>query len=441
MDASGARQPRILARAEHPISRKNISDNALKVLYRLHGAGFKAYLVGGSVRDLMLGRQPKDFDAATDARPNEIRRLFRNSRLIGRRFRLVHVFFKDGVVEVSTFRKVPDPNEQEGGEGELLITSDNTFGSPEEDAFRRDFTVNALFYSIEDFSVIDYVGGVEDLENRVIRVIGDPDIRFREDPVRMMRACEFAARLGFGIEPRTQEAIDRHRRELAKASPARLTDELLQLLRCGHSGRALQWMLELGLLEDLLPETLAIVSASQRRYGDFSQLLPTLDRRCQAGEAFSDVAVLAVLLLPAVLVRRFALEAERGRAISKHAGERLIEQVVEPFVRRFALSKARAQGLFQALSLFQEFGVEPRTPAERVRLARRPSFGDALALLAVLVEATGEGAELLALWRQAYERVGRRQPPAPAKDEQEEDLLEAAPERGARRERRRRRRR
>jgi poly(A) polymerase len=192
-------EPRILQRSEHPISRKAIDKNAVKVLYRLHNAGYKAYLVGGSVRDLMMGRTPKDFDVGTNARPNEVRRLFGNSRIIGRRFRLVHVFYHDGsVIEVSTFRRDPDPEEQRGEPGELLITSDNTYGTPRQDAFRRDFTINALFYSIADFTVRDHVGGIEDLERKLIRAIGDPDVRFQEDPVRMLRACEFAGRLGFG---------------------------------------------------------------------------------------------------------------------------------------------------------------------------------------------------------------------------------------------------
>ncbi len=437
-EASGAPGPRILERAEHPISRRNISENALKVLYRLHGAGFKAYLVGGSVRDLMLGRQPKDFDAATDARPNEIRRLFRNSRIIGRRFRLVHVFFKDGVVETSTFRREPDPGEQESGEGELLITSDNTFGTPREDAFRRDFTVNALFYNIEDFSVIDYVGGIEDLEARVIRVIGDPDVRLREDPVRMMRACEFAARLGFGIETKTQEAIGRHQKELAKASPARLTEEVLQLLSCGHAGPALQWMLDLGLLADLLPEALAIVSAGPRGFGDFSRFLPAIDAFARDGRPLSEVAVLAALLLPALLVRRMEVERERQRPLGRRGVESLIREVVEPFVQRFALSKARTQGLHQTLTIFQEFGADLR-PVERARLVRRPSFGDALSLLELLVRATGEGSEVLTSWQADLERVAKGRPAQPIAPTDAVELEPEVERRGAPRRRRRRR--
>ncbi len=167
------------------------------------------------------------------------------------------------MVEVSTFRRDPAPGEQNGAPGELLITSDNTFGSPREDAFRRDFTVNALFYDIADFSVIDYAGGIDDLHGRLVRAIGDPDVRFQEDPVRMVRACEFAARLGFTIEQESQLAIHRQRQVLRKASPARMTEELVQLMRCGHAGAALQWMMDLGLLEILLPEAYAMVAAGR----------------------------------------------------------------------------------------------------------------------------------------------------------------------------------
>ncbi|MEE8523995.1 MAG: CCA tRNA nucleotidyltransferase, partial [Thermoanaerobaculia bacterium] len=231
--SSAAGEPRILARPEHPVSRDRMSEGVVKVLYRLKNSGFKGYLCGGAVRDLMLDRRPKDFDVGTDAEPRELRRLFRNARIIGRRFRLAHVIFKDGIVEVATFRRAPDPEGQKGGPGDLLITDDNAFGTPREDAFRRDFTINALFYDVADFSVIDYVGGIEDLDNGLIRVIGDPETRFREDPVRMMRACEFAGRLGFTIEQKTQEGIQQQRQELLKAAPPRLTEELLQLLRCG----------------------------------------------------------------------------------------------------------------------------------------------------------------------------------------------------------------
>ena len=404
-------EPRIVPRSEHPISRRDISANAVKVLYRLHNAGYKAYLVGGSVRDLMLGRRPKDFDVSTDAKPNEIRRLFSNSRIIGRRFRLVHVYFHDGeIVEVSTFRRDPDPEEQRGEPGELLITSDNAYGTPEQDAFRRDFTVNALFYSIGDYAVIDYVGGIDDLDRKLIHVIGDPDKRFREDPVRMMRACEFAARLGFGIESGTQEGIHRHRKELEKASPARVTEEIAQLLRCGHAGAAMQWMLDLGLLEVLLPEAYAMVAAGERGLGDFSQILPVVDRMVAGGRQLSDTGLLAALLLPKVVLRRYDIEALDQHPMSRSAIETLVEEEVAPFLSRFTVSNLKSQQIVQALIGFQRL-CEPRwTLPERVRFTRKPYFDDARLLFEILVEATGGGAEALAEW----DAAARRRPPVKA---------------------------
>ncbi|HVS03048.1 MAG TPA: polynucleotide adenylyltransferase PcnB [Thermoanaerobaculia bacterium] len=400
-------EPRVLARPEHPISRQNISPNALKVLYRLHQRGYKAYLVGGSVRDLMLGREPKDFDVGTDARPPEMRRLFRNSRIIGRRFRLVHVVFQGEVVEVATFRGEPDPAQQ--GDDDVLITSDNVYGTPRQDAFRRDFTINALFYDIADFSVIDYVGGVEDLERRVVRIIGDPDVRLQEDPVRMMRACEYAGRLGFAIEPATQEAIQRHRQKIELAAPARVTEEVLELLRCGRAGAALQWMLELGLLEVLLPEAYAMIGAGASEASDFSRLLPTIDQAVQEGRRLSDATLLGVLLLPQILQRRDDVEALDQRPMSRAAIRQLVEEMAEPFIRRFALSKNRTTQLLHALVGFQRL-LEPQwTPRARVQMAHRPYFDDALDLFGLLVAATGEGQRALEQWRSAAARRGAPQ--------------------------------
>jgi poly(A) polymerase len=402
-------EPRILPRAEHPVSRDSIDPNALKVLYRLRGAGYKGYLCGGGVRDLMLGRRPKDFDIATDARPAEIRRLFRNARIIGRRFRLAHIVFQQGVVEVSTFRRDPGAREQEAeGPRDLLITSDNTFGTPREDAYRRDFTVNALFYSIEDFSVIDYVGGVEDLRRGLIRAIGDPDVRFQEDPVRMARACEFAGRLGFAIEPGTQEAIHRQRKEVHRASPARLTEEIVQLLRCGHSGAALQWMLDLGLLEVLLPEAYAMVAAGERGIGDFGRILTMVDQFVAAGRELPDTGLLAALLLPQTLLRRYDVEAIDQRPMSRHALQAMVEETVQPFFARFTLSNLKATQVVQAIVGFNRM-CEPRWAfGDRVRFATKPYFDDALLLFELLAEATGEGHEALRDWQAAAERRPRR---------------------------------
>jgi len=258
-------EPRIVPREAHTLSRKDIDPDALKVLYRLRQFDHTAYLVGGSVRDLLLGRRPKDFDIGTSAHPYQVKKLFRNCWIIGRRFRLAHVKFGQKVIEVATFRRQVEPGEeivQDGvpapdpttPEGEHLIHRDNTFGTPEEDAFRRDFTVNALFYDIATFSVIDYVGGLDDLHAGVVRSIGDPDVRLREDPVRMLRAVALSARLDFTIEPTLAQAIRRHRHEIAKSSPPRLLEEYYKILRAGSSEKAFRGLAELGLLEPISSE-------------------------------------------------------------------------------------------------------------------------------------------------------------------------------------------
>ncbi|MBO7166680.1 MAG: polynucleotide adenylyltransferase PcnB [Kiritimatiellae bacterium] len=251
----GNKKPIIRLRADHCISRKNIDKTALKVLYRLANLGYTAYLVGGGVRDLLLGRTPKDFDVATDARPNEVKRAFRNCFLVGRRFRLAHICFGPGkIVETATFRK------DSQSVGEIIEHAsegpfeDNTFGTPETDAYRRDFTVNGLFYDITTFSVIDWVGGLEDLEKRVIRSIGDPMIRFREDPVRMMRAIKFSSRLGFTIEKKTLSAIKELHSNILTASVPRLCEEIFRLFSYGVSMPAFKMMYNYGLMKDLMPE-------------------------------------------------------------------------------------------------------------------------------------------------------------------------------------------
>ena len=293
--------PRIIPRDQHPISRRDIDADALKVLYRLRQGDHVAYLVGGSVRDLLLGRRPKDFDIGTSAHPHQVKKLFRNCWIIGRRFRLAHVKFGTKVIEVATFRRqiapgeeivadgvpAPDPSTPEG---EHLIHRDNTFGTPEEDAFRRDFTINALFYDIATFSIIDYVGGLHDLRDRIVRSIGDPDVRLREDPVRMLRAIALAARLDFTIEATLLAAIRTHRQEIAKASPARMIEEYYKILRAGASEKAFRALADVGLLEPTAPEL-------QRGAGPaLWQALARLDAYRRTFEATPDTLTNAVLL-------------------------------------------------------------------------------------------------------------------------------------------------
>jgi poly(A) polymerase len=293
--------PLIIPRSKHLISRKMIDEEALKVLYRLHRHGFLSYLVGGSVRDLLLGKIPKDFDVATNAHPHEINALFKNSRIIGRRFRLVHIFFKGGkIIEVSTFRSRSEFEEIQTEEGELVRKE--SFGTPAEDALRRDITINGLFYNIADFSMIDYVGGIADLERQVIRTIGDPNERFQQDPVRMIRVIRHVARTGFSIEDQTYQAILRHREEIRKCSPSRLRDEFLRELKEGMAKPSLHLMLQTNLLFSLFPD-LERVLGNHSLYGKktqefFLSLFDLVDQLIKTGRRVSESILFALFLTP-----------------------------------------------------------------------------------------------------------------------------------------------
>src|SRR6266511_4284486 len=314
----------IVPRSEHAISRRNIDPDALKVLYRLQHFKYAAYLVGGSVRDLLLGRQPKDFDIGTDAHPYQIKKLFRNCWIIGRRFRLAHVKFGQKVIEVATFRRQVVPGEevvQDGvpapdpstPEGEHLIHRDNTFGTPEEDAFRRDFTINALVYDIADFSVIDYVGGLDDLRAGVVRSIGDPDVRLREDPVRMLRAIALAARLDFTIEPTLLASIRTHRHEIAKSSLARLLEEYYKILRAGSSEKAFRQLADVGLLEPI---------SSELHLGANDPLwrsLAALDAYRKTFESTPETLTNAILMGSLLVPLGISLHPQRQTAEPEHA--------------------------------------------------------------------------------------------------------------------------
>ncbi len=369
--------------------------------------------MGGSVRDLLLGRVPKDFDIGTDAHPQAVRRLFRNCRLIGRRFRLAHILFAEGkVVEVATFRRRPDvplPNEEAGG-ADLLQTSDNTFGTPREDALRRDFTINGLFYDISDFSVIDYVGGLDDLESGLIRTIGDPDIRFQEDPVRMMRAVEFASRLGFAITPDAYEAILRHRREIVKSAPPRVTEELAQALRGGHALPTLLLMREVGLLDALLPELASVLRQIDPDHSHgtghlFWALLEVLDAERRRGRRYDDGLLFSLLFVPIVRARVRedfpSGEPDPGRLAV------IIEDVVSPLAFRMSLPRATTDRIKQALAIVGKLSHRPDGKVATRRIAFREAFPMALDLFELTAMATGIGKELVRDWRSLQERIER----------------------------------
>lgn len=339
-------EPTIVPRAEHTISRSAVDPDALKVLYRLHEHHYIAYLVGGSVRDLLLNRRPKDFDIGTSAHPHQIKKLFRNCWIIGRRFRLAHVKFGTKTIEVATFRRqvaatavTPEMDAAEdaavalNGNGDdtpprrraddHFIHRDNTYGTPEEDAFRRDFTVNALFYDIGTFSIIDYVGGLDDLDARIIRCIGDPEVRFLEDPVRMLRAVVLAARLQFSIDQPILDAIALHRHEIARSAPARLIEEYYKILRSGHAQEAFKQLRTTGLLKAITPE---LAAASDGVWQSIAALDAYRARFDAAPETLTNAILAGTLLHPLGLIAR--------RRFSADALERRIELGLLPIARR-----------------------------------------------------------------------------------------------------------
>lgn len=314
-----ARQPRIIPRDGHPVSRKNIDPNAVKVLYRLNKAGYQAHLVGGGVRDLLLGRRPKDFDIATDATPEEVRSLFRNCRLIGRRFRLAHVVFGREVIEVATFRAdQPEPSADDSDDPDRVvhddgrILRDNVFGAIDDDAFRRDFTVNALYYDISRFAVLDFTDAMADIEARRLRLIGDPEVRYREDPVRMLRAARFAAKLDFDVDPATAAPIFDLGPLLGDIPASRLFDEVLKLFHTGHACRSLDLLVRFDLLQYLFPAADAALKASDDGFNTLvHRVLENTDRRIDEGKPVTPAFIFAVMLWPDVL-DRFAVLLEEG---------------------------------------------------------------------------------------------------------------------------------
>lgn len=374
-------KPVIVPRTQHNISRRDIDPDALKVLYRLSQLGHEAYLVGGSVRDLLLGRKPKDFDVGTDARPNEIKREFRNCFLVGRRFRLAHIVFGKKVIETATFRKAPDPNAAPDDQG-LYQAEDNTFGTPEEDALRRDFTVNGLFYDIRTFSVIDYVGGLRDLKARRIRAIGDPNIRFREDPVRMMRALRFAAKLDFDICPADLRAIRRYAPELENASTSRLCEEIQRLLVRGATRRCLRLAHETGVLRALLPTLDAWLRASGAHRDQTWASLAELDRSAAAREPSPAVAFVALYwpMIRETLAKTAPQAPEtspkRARVERRQACRAAALQAFGPIIHKYRLPRAVWMTALDIIEHRDRFGLSPKGTASDGRFVRHPLYPD-----------------------------------------------------------------
>ncbi|MBT8086938.1 MAG: polynucleotide adenylyltransferase PcnB [Gammaproteobacteria bacterium] len=327
----GSDAPQIIPRANHNVSRKEFSKSALKVLYRLHKAGYQAFLVGGCVRDAMLELHPKDFDVATNATPDEVRALFGNCRLIGRRFRLAHVRYGREIIEVATFRAAAehvDDDSEHDREGRIL--RDNVYGSIDEDVWRRDFTCNALYYNIADFSIWDYVGGVDDVRSRQLVLIGDPEVRLREDPVRMLRAVRFAAKLDFTIDPPVVEAMHHHASLLANVPAARLFDEFLKLFQGGHAETTFELLRQHGLFGEMFRATEQEISADES-FGAFVRAaLQNTDKRVASGKSVTPMFLLGVFFwLPVVKLasaRRKQEKMSESQALSLASYDLLAQQ-------------------------------------------------------------------------------------------------------------------
>ncbi len=332
-----------LVRHDAFLDESTIDADAAKVVRRLERHGFQAYLVGGCVRDLLLSLHPKDFDIATWARPEDVRSLFRNCRVIGRRFRLAHVLFGGGkVIEVATFRKNPQELDEE--ESDLLIRSDNVFGDAHEDAIRRDFTINALFYDLDRRQVLDWCGGMEDIAKRTIRTIREPSVRFREDPVRILRAIKFAARLDLGIEPSVYDAMISHREDLARAARPRVFEEVLRLLRHGCSHRAMWITWESGVMAVLMPELAAFLDDEESHpeaVARFWRQLDALDRMTHSRGPIDDVVLMTTLFYEP-LQEAIAGSRDRIRAAS---------DFLIPIAERVALPRRIADGMRRIVGL------------------------------------------------------------------------------------------
>ncbi|MSP70868.1 MAG: polynucleotide adenylyltransferase PcnB [Myxococcales bacterium] len=394
---------------EHPITIEDIDADAHRVVRRLHQCGHEAYLVGGSVRDLMLRKSPKDFDIATGASPNEVRKIFRNCRLIGRRFRLAHLLFADGkVLEVATFREAPEGIDEDSVVVSP-ITDDNEFGTAETDARRRDFTVNGLFFDPQSNEVIDYVGGLADLDRRLLRTIGDPVVRFREDPVRMLRAIKFAARTGFDIEPAARKALRTERKWLKKAAIPRIYEEIVRMMWGGAAASSFHLLEDVGLLEILLPEVSAWLS---RRAGDpagrLHALLTAVDHKCKGKPHLENGVLLAALFWGLYDDLATAAEARKGK-LDNIEERKLAETVIGAAAVRLRIPRKDIAALLTALELQRRFPHYRERRTARMGLARHHAFPTGLDLLELRTEAFGLDLDALADW-QSLRDVPRERP-------------------------------
>lgn len=410
-----------MARSDHGISRANISAPALKVLYRLRSAGYRACLVGGGVRDLLLGREPKDFDVATDAHPEVVSKLFYNCRLIGRRFRLAHVHFGNEIIEVATFRGQQDGEDDDRGvqlNGKGRIISDNLYGTIAQDASRRDFTINALYYDIDNFAVLDYANGLADLQAGIIRLIGEPEQRYREDPVRMLRAVRFAAKLGFRIHPDTEAPLFKLGRLLEDIPPARLFDEVVKLFQGGCAVPTFELLRHYRLFGYLFPATERCLSRQQHHFPKtlLVRALANTDARLAENKPVTITFLYAALLWEPLQERlRHLAETSLNEAEAMVVAA---EEVIQAQLRHTALPRRLSLPMREIWNLQSRFAT--RTGKSPLRLLTHPRFRAAYDFLLLRAEADEDVAELAQWWTrfQELDDTGRAQairPAVPAK--------------------------
>ncbi|WP_028485094.1 polynucleotide adenylyltransferase PcnB [Thioalkalivibrio sp. ALE17] len=401
-------EPRVYERADHGISRAAIDDNALKVLYRLRDAGYRACLVGGGVRDLLLGREPKDFDVATDATPEQVRGLFRNCRLIGRRFRLAHVLFGREMIEVATFRAPHD--DESGDEGQVALSEegrilrDNRYGTIEQDAIRRDFSVNALYYDIEDFSVLDYTGGVEDLRAGVLRLIGDDvETRLREDPVRMLRAVRFSAKLGLTIAPEVEAGIHELASLMQTVAPARLFDEVIKLFHSGAAVTCLDELERFGLFEAMFPEAADCFAdpdvGPERRQFLVESLLNT-DKRINEGLGVNPAFLYAAILWAPVQVAAAQRIDDGEQEIP--AWQQAMAEVLDRQVKTVSIPKRFSLIVREIWEL--QARLERHRGGRALRLLTHPRFRAGYDFLCLRARAGDADPELCRWWTEIQEQ-------------------------------------
>ena len=398
-------KPAVIHRDQHPLSRKQMSPEVLKVLYRLHRTGHLAYLCGGGVRDLLLGRKIDDFDVATDAEPRRLKQVFGNCRLIGRRFRIAHIMFKGGkIIEVSTFRKKGEEEEATEEGNSLLIKRDNTFGSPAEDAFRRDFTINGLYYNVADFSIIDYVDGRADLHAGLIRCIGDPDIRFQEDPIRILRGIRLAATLDFRVEESTWNAMKRQCHHIMECPASRIREEIMKILRRKNSHKGYELLAAGGTLEHLFPRLeefrLSRLQNKPTSADPLLQHLEVIEDLRSRGAEFSDSLLLATLTSSPVMSSFETLPP--GSDVAKWLYQYLEENFKPLAIPRVVRSKVHL------LHLALRHMVAEKRRKRRRSLRRSPLFGDALKFLEIHCMATKKHRSALHRWQQPLTNRRRR---------------------------------